>query len=119
MIRCTKRGHQLTVLTIAAMVLIRPAIAMAAQQVDLRQTVNALGEVNRSAGLTADLSPQGLAAKVGPAIGLHGNEQLSLARTSTNAAGVQNYHFDQAYKGVPIWGQRVVVSRATDGRVVR
>ena len=117
MIRHSEPGRRLTMLAVAGMVLVTPAMAMAAQQTDLRQT--ALGEVNQSAGLTADLGPQDLAAKVGPAIGLQANEQLSLTRTSTNEAGVQNYHFDQTYKGVPIWGQRLVVSRAADGRIVR
>jgi len=102
-----------------SMTVVVSSTVMAASKIDLRQAQNALEQVNQNTTATADRSPEGLAAHVGAAFGLQGNEQLSLTRSNTGEANLEHFHFDQTYKGVPIWGEKVVVSRTANGEIVR
>jgi Zn-dependent metalloprotease len=53
------------------------------------------------------------------ALGLTRDESLVLLRQRTDFNGVTHYRYQQAYKGIPVWGMQVIVSIGPDNRVVR
>src|SRR3954468_17695769 len=120
MIRHIETAHRAVMLALSlSMTVVVSSTVMAASKIDLRQAQNALEQVNQNTTATADRSPEGLAVHVGAAFGLQGNEQLSLTRSNTGEANLEHFHFDQTYKGVPIWGEKVVVSRTANAEIVR
>jgi vibriolysin len=57
---------------------------------------------------------------IAPPIGLGKNESLSLVRESVAPAGIRHLHYEQFFKNIPVWGERVVASQnVANNRVLR
>ena len=50
-------------------------------------------------------------------LGLESDSSLSALAVRNDADGTTHYRYQQLYRGVPIWGEHVVVSENVDGRV--
>jgi len=103
----------------------------------LSPLVLALAAVSASAAVRNDLHEQnvallnsqyklasqavGVAAK--PAerhaefIGLDSESRLSVLASSKDADGTQHYRYQQTFRGIPVWGESVVVTENKDGSV--
>ncbi|TKB51435.1 peptidase M4 family protein [Ferrimonas sediminicola] len=51
------------------------------------------------------------------ALGLGAEEQLAMTRSLTDPRGFIHRRYRQLYRGVPIWGESITVSRWPDGRI--
>ena len=56
---------------------------------------------------------------IGKTLGLGQDEEFLLLRKSTDFNGVTHYRYQQAYKGIPVWGMHTIVSIGPNNRVVR
>ncbi|PIV33048.1 MAG: peptidase M4 family protein, partial [Lysobacterales bacterium CG02_land_8_20_14_3_00_62_12] len=50
-------------------------------------------------------------------LGLDASSALQVLDTSKDRDGTNHYRYQQTYRGIPIWGEHVVVSEAADGSV--
>jgi Zn-dependent metalloprotease len=57
-------------------------------------------------------------SSIAKSLGLTRDEGFVLLRQGTDFNGVTHYRYQQAYKGVPVWGTHTIVSRDRDNRVV-
>ncbi len=55
---------------------------------------------------------------MGKTLGLTRDEALVLLRQGTDFNGVTHYRYQQAYRGIPVWGMQTIVSVGPDNRVV-
>jgi len=55
----------------------------------------------------------------GSVFGLTQDEELVLLRQRTDFNGVTHYRYLQAYKGIPVWGMQIVLSRDRSNQVIR
>jgi vibriolysin len=96
-----------------------PPEALAAESIDLLHARGAIVAANQSIAAASTVSPDAddIGALVGTSMGLGADEQLGLLRVSGDGQ-VRHFHYQQFYRGVPIWNERIVVSVADD-RVVR
>ena len=78
----------------------------AAERVDLRQD---------KAGLARAQAAR--AQDHGRALGLAQNEELQLLRRNVNDAGDVHLRYRQTYRGVPVWGEHVLVTEGADGAI--
>lgn len=79
----------------------------AAERVDLRFSEAALLQASQKAGA------------VSARLGLGMDERLDLLRQSTDASGLSHYRYQQLYRGVPVWGEHIVVTEDALGNIVR
>src|SRR5262249_25485409 len=93
--------------------------SMAAEKVELHG-------VNLSAVLGKQLADAHIAAptnvltqELNSATGLTEHSKFTLARRTLTPAGVTRLHMNQVFKGIPIWGERVIISRDKNNNVTR
>jgi Zn-dependent metalloprotease len=97
----------LVLLAIAGGLVITSTQAFSAQRVELsREFVPAFPFATLSAE-----NPSLLAAHVAPPLGLGPNNSLFLRRESGAGTPFQNLHYEQMFQNVPVWGERIIVSR--------
>jgi len=60
----------------------------------------------------------GESSSIAQTLGLTRDEGFVLLRQRTDFNGVTHYRYQQAYKGIPLWGTQTIVSRDRDNRVV-
>ncbi len=82
--------------------------AIGGERVDLRSDLGMLSRAQQSRGLTH-----------GKALGLAQNEELQLLRQNENAKGETTYRYRQMYRGVPVWGEHVIVTQNREGQTTR
>ena len=84
----------------------------AAKKIDFLST-NAPGYIHR-------MNSQGNNghSAMGETFGLPGDEKFNLIRQKTDFNGVTHSRYSQTYKGIPIWGMEIIVSRDQDEQVV-
>ena len=56
---------------------------------------------------------------IGQILGLSGDEAFQLLRKNTDFNRVTHYRYQQTYRGIPIWGMHIIVSRNPSLQVVR
>jgi Zn-dependent metalloprotease len=84
--------------------------ATAAQPVNLRQDPSVLRQLQAGNGNVAD-------AAIAAALGLSAEESLQATRTVTDILGGTSTRYRQQFRGVPLWGEEIIVSRDEAGRV--
>ncbi|WP_223621102.1 M4 family metallopeptidase [Lysobacter sp. ESA13C] len=91
--------------------------AGAAQRVDLHQ--KDVAQLNKQ--YQAAVAKSGAAAKANvrhaELIALDSNSSLSVLKSSQDDNGTRNYRYQQSFRGVPIFGEHVVVSEDASGNV--
>jgi len=68
-------------------------------------------------GFIGQLNQNG--AALGPVFGLSPDEGFQLIRQNTDFNGVTHYHYQQTFKGIPVWDMQVIVSRGRSNQVLR
>jgi Zn-dependent metalloprotease len=89
------------------------ANSWAAQRVEFCQA-NAKDYMNR---LNENKSLESVS--IGKTLGLTGNEGFLLLRQITDFNGVTHYRYQQAYKGIPVWGMQTIVSIGPSNEVTK
>jgi Zn-dependent metalloprotease len=93
---------------------------LAARVIELNHAVASLDALkNRFYGAAGSIAPAEVGAAAAPVLGVGPDESLILVRESLAENGVQHLHFEQRFRNIPVWGNRVVVSRRqTTGQFV-
>ena len=73
---------------------------LAADLQDLSKDRQAVTRANNSANLNA-------------AFGLTRQETLAIAKTLSGKRGSTYTHYQQVYKGIPVWGERLIIVRSS------
>ena len=89
--------------------------AFATEKIDIRQ-LPVPAEVS-ILGVTA--TPETLARALVTEFGLSTEEGFVLMRESGTPSGMSYFHFNQVFQNVPVWGERVIVTRNTSNQIVR
>lgn len=78
------------------------------QQLDdqYRRAVSVLGDSRTAAGKHAEV------------VGLDAESTLRLLAKSTDPNGASHYRYQQTFRGLPIWGEHIVVSEDASGRLL-
>jgi len=93
------------------------ASAQAAERVDLHQ-LN-VGQVNKQYhAVAAKLGmPAQANARHAELVGLDADSGLQVLTSATDRDGTKHYRYQQTFRGVPIFGEQVIVSEGKDGNV--
>ena len=97
------------VVSLATLGLMASGASFAAERVSLRDSQDALTKANAAA------KAAGFEAR----LGLSGLERAEIRREGQGLAGLTHYRVDQLYKGVPVWGEQVVVTKNRAGEISR
>jgi Zn-dependent metalloprotease len=93
--------------------------AMAAEKIDLRQ-IPPTKFVGKQISLTAFAAEAPLITDIiGPLSGIGVNDKFTLERQSQTPAGLTQLHLNQLFRNVPIWGERVILTRDKEEKTVR
>ena len=113
----SSRNRHLVALTPLALAFVAMS-AQAATRVDLH-TLN-VAQVNHQ--YAAASSHLGVAAqasqKHAEMLGLDANSSLHVLATSTDSDGTRHYRYQQMFRGVPVFGEHVIVSEDKGGNVL-
>ena len=91
--------------------------AQAATRVDLqKQDAAALNSQYAKASVAIGISKQA-GLRHAEMLSLGADSALTLLKTNVAENGVRNYRYNQTFRGVPIYGEQVVVSEDKDGNV--
>jgi Zn-dependent metalloprotease len=96
-----------------------PESAFAAEKRDLGGASASLAQLQRATTGFALADTAQLAGAVTQALGLEAGAGLALERTSKLPNGKDVNRFEQTFRDVPVWGERVLVTRNPDGSVER
>jgi Zn-dependent metalloprotease/PKD repeat protein len=108
-----RRAMHLALLPLSVGIL--AASANAATRIDLHQQ-----SVERLASSYADAtrgigSPSAPADRHAELLGLDSDSSLQVLKTDRDADGTVHYRYQQMFRGIPVWGEHVVVSEDRDG----
>ncbi|CAN5335475.1 hypothetical protein BH11PSE14_BH11PSE14_13610 [soil metagenome] len=93
------------------------ASAQAANRTDLHaQNVSLLNSQYKLASATSGMPAQA-AARHAELLGLDADSALKLLASSQDKDGTMHYRYQQTFRGVPVWGEHVVVSEDKAGNV--
>jgi len=93
------------------------ASASAADRVDLhQQNLNRLNETYQSATRSMGVA-NSARERHAELIGLEANSALRVLRTETDVDGTQHIRYQQTFRGIPVWGEHVVVAQDSAGNV--
>ena len=115
-IQSKKRSLQLVALTPLALACMAMS-AHAANRVDLHQLdVSSVNGRYANASVAIGISKQA-SVRHAEMLGLGPDSTLSVLGTSTTRDGVHNTRYQQEFRGVPVYGEHVVVSEDANGRI--
>src|SRR3546814_735062 len=115
-IQSRKRSLQLVALTPLALACMAMS-AHAANRVNLHQPdVSGINSRYANASVAIGVSKQA-SVRHAEMLGLGPDSTLSVLRTSTTRDGVRNTRYQQQFRGVPVYGEHVVVSEDANGQV--
>ncbi|MFC6840153.1 M4 family metallopeptidase [Xanthomonas theicola] len=92
--------------------------ATAAERVDLHS--KHLGTLNtqyKTATTSLGGVPAAAAVRHAEVVGLDAESALTLLTSSTDSDGTVHSRYQQTFRGVPVWGEQVIVSERSDGSV--
>ncbi len=75
--------------------------------------------VNQFAPAISDKPPEELGKAISLVAGLETGSQLSFQQSTRSLSDVEHFHYEQLFQGVPVWGERVTVSRNKSNEIVR
>lgn len=91
--------------------------ASAAQRPDLHvQDVQSINQQYAKVAATLGANPQA-ESRHAEMLGLDASSKLQVLESSTDADGTTHYRYQQMFRGVPVFGEQVVVSEAKSGSV--
>ena len=110
--------HPLTVLVVTPLALaLAAASAQAATRVDLqKQDVAALNSQYAQASVAIGVSKQAN-LRHAELLSLGAESALAIVKARDIEDGARNYRYQQTYRGIPVYGEQVVVSENADGQV--
>src|SRR3546814_698581 len=115
-IQSKKRSLQLVALTPLALACMAMS-AHAANRVNLhQQDVSGINSRYANASVAIGVSKQA-SVRHAEMLGLGPDSTLSVLRTGTTRDGVRNTRYQQQFRGVPVYGEHVVVSEDANGQV--
>src|SRR3546814_492217 len=115
-IQSKKRSLQLVAMTPLALACMAMS-AHAADRVNLhQQDVSSINSRYANASVAIDVSKQA-SVRHAEMLGFGPDSTLSVLRTSTTPDGVRNTRYQQQFRGVPVYGEHVVVSEDANGQV--
>ncbi|HET7842575.1 MAG TPA: M4 family metallopeptidase [Xanthomonadales bacterium] len=93
------------------------ASASAANRVDLHQlNLSRLNQSYQTATRGIGMAPTAR-ERHAELIGLDANSSLAVIRTETDVDGTQHIRYQQMHRGIPVWGEQVVVAQDKNGVV--
>jgi Zn-dependent metalloprotease len=94
--------------------------AVAVEKIDLRQ-LPVTAEIVRSLNARgiAAAEPQTIGDTLAAELRVSPDSGLDLMRQFRTPTGMSHAQFNQTYQNIPVWGERVIVSRDRDNRIVR
>lgn len=111
------RHHRLAALAAATSLALSVGGAFAAERVDL-QKLDA-GKINQQ--YRAAAARMGIAAtpraRHAEMLGMEASSSLRELRTAVDKDGTKHFRYQQMHRGIPVWGEHVVVSERKDGTV--
>ncbi|MCK9913688.1 M4 family metallopeptidase [Microbacteriaceae bacterium K1510] len=111
-------GATLRHMSFAAVIPLLCDVANAAERIEVGTANDLIARAAAQLSASAQVRPNQLIAPlavgtiVAPTLSMGPDERLTLKRESVETFGVRHLHFEQTFKGVPIWGERVVVSQS-------
>ncbi len=66
-----------------------------------------------------DKPPEELGKAIGFAAGLDQGSELSFQQKTSSSSNIDHLHYEQLYRGVPVWGERITISRNKSNEIVR
>ncbi|MFC3715043.1 M4 family metallopeptidase [Luteimonas soli] len=116
MIHSKKRSLQLVAMTPLALACMAMS-AHAANRVNLhQQDVSSINSRYANASVAIGVSKQA-SVRHAEMLGLGPDSTLSVLRTNTTRDGARNTRYQQQFRGVPVYGEHVVVSEDANGQV--
>ncbi|WP_083512697.1 M4 family metallopeptidase [Lysobacter gummosus] len=110
------RQLRMQVLFVATTLALAGTAASAAERIDLHR-LNTAALQQRSAASIAAIGPSAApAARHAGLLGLGAESKLTLIKRNAGA-GVVNHRYQQSFRGVPVFGEHVVVSEDANGNV--
>ena len=111
------RHHRLAALAAATTLALSAGTAIAAQRVDLQR----LDATRVNQQYKAVAARVGVAAKArekhAEMLGLDADSSLRELRTHIDRDGTKHYRYQQTFRGIPVWGEHVVVAETKAGNV--
>jgi Zn-dependent metalloprotease len=93
------------------------ASAQAAERIDLHQlNVSQINKQYKAAAAKLGLPAQA-SARHAELLGLDADSGLQVLTSATDKDGTRHYRYQQTFRGVPIFGEQVIVSEGKDGNV--
>jgi vibriolysin len=109
--------HRMAALAAATTLALCAQGAFAAQRVDL-QKLDATRVNQQYKAATARTGVAALAQnRHAEMLGLDADSSLRVLRTTVDKAGNRNVRYQQMFRGVPVWGEHVIVNEGKDGTV--
>ncbi|AJC46964.1 M4 family metallopeptidase [Xanthomonas sacchari] len=110
--------HRPSALVSSLLLVLAATSASAAQRVDLHAKDPAtLGAQYRSAAARLGGIPAAAAVRHAELIGLDAESALTLLGSSEDPDGTVHRRYQQTFRGIPVWGEQVIVSERADGSV--
>jgi Zn-dependent metalloprotease len=112
------RHHRLAALAAATTLALCAQGAIAAQRVDLHR-LDATKVNQQYKAIGARVGVAGIAARDRHAemLGMDANSQLRELRTNVDRDGTKHIRYQQTFRGIPVWGEHVLVTEGKDGNV--
>ncbi|MCC8446805.1 peptidase M4 family protein, partial [Xanthomonas translucens pv. translucens] len=111
------RRQRLLALLPSLLLALATSTAAAAERVDLHGKDPGALNTQYQAVATSLGGVPAAAVRHAELIGLDAESALRLLSSSTDDDGTVHSRYQQTFRGVPIWGEHVVVSERSDGRV--
>ncbi|MCW0465974.1 M4 family metallopeptidase [Xanthomonas sacchari] len=112
------RHHRPSVLLPSLLIALAATSAHAAERVDLHaKNPDTLSTQYRSAAARVGGIPAAPAVRHAELIGLDAESALTLLGSSDDADGTVHRRYQQTFRGIPVWGEQVIVSERADGSV--
>jgi vibriolysin len=74
---------------------------------------------NQFSSTVSDKPPEELGKMIGFAAGIETGSELSFTQKTSTATNIDHFHYEQTFRGVPIWGERVTISRNKANEIIR
>ncbi len=111
------RNHRLAALAAATTLALTAQGAIAAQRTDLhRLNVTQVNAQNKLVSARAGIALQAR-ERHAEMLNMDANSNLRELRTSIDKDGTRHTRYQQTFRGIPVWGEHVVVTEGKDGNV--
>jgi vibriolysin len=103
----------------SALLLVLGAVHFSSIGSSAAERIELAGLQNQFAPASSSQPPNELGKTISFAAGLDDASELSFVGGSQAQSNINHLHYEQLFHGVPVWGERVTVSRNTGNEIVR